>query len=58
MAYFIRKKMLYVESKIAPFIAELASIAGATNAAYPIVVPSDRVKSPTSWATPIPIDNR
>ena len=58
MAYFIRKKMLYVESKIAPFIAELASIAGATNAAYAIVVPSDSVKSPTRCATPMPIESR
>jgi hypothetical protein len=50
--------MLYVESKTAPFIAELASIAGATKAAYPIFVPSARVKSPTSWATPTPIESR
>src|SRR6266542_4095244 len=31
LAYFILKKMLYVESKTAPFIAEDASMAGATN---------------------------
>ncbi len=50
--------MLYVESKMAPFIAELASIAGATKAAYPIVVPSDSRKFPTRWATPMPIESR
>jgi len=33
LAYFSRKNTLKVESKIAPFIDEVASNAGATNAA-------------------------
>ena len=40
LAYLSRKKMLKVESKIAPFIAEVASSAGATKLVNPTRWPS------------------
>ena len=57
-AYFILKKMLKVLSKTAPFIAEAASSAGATNAAYGTCVPSAVVTVPTRAPMPMPSENR
>ena len=54
---FSLKKKLKVLSRTAPFIAEVASIAGATNAAYSMVSPLNS-KDSTSLPTPTPIENR
>src|SRR2546423_727282 len=56
--YFIFPKKLNVDSDSAPVIAEEASIAGATNAAYGTSRPSGSGRSPTSRPTPTPIENR
>ena len=58
MPYFSLKKTLKVESKIAPFIAEAASSAGAMNTAYGTVVPPSVVTSSISAPSPIPSENR
>ena len=58
MLYFSLKKTLNVESKIAPFIADEASSAGATNTAYGTVVPPSVVTSRTSAPSPTPSENR
>jgi len=52
------KKKLNVLSVIAPFIAEAASRAGATNSAYGIGWPPGPVTSPTSLPSPNPIERR
>ncbi len=57
-ACFILKKMLKVLSKTAPFMAEAASSAGATKAAYSTWRPPSRVTVPTSAPMPTPIANR
>ena len=43
---------------MAPFIADEASSAGATNAAYGTVFPPSVVTSPTSAPSPTPMENR
>ena len=48
--------MLKVESKIAPFIADVASSAGATKLVKPTGWP--RATVPTSSPMPTPIDSR
>ncbi len=57
-AYRSLKNMLYVASKIAPFIAEMASMAGATYCAYGTVRPSPNGIRPTRAPTPTPIESR
>ena len=54
---FSLKNMLNVESRIAPFIADAASIPGATNSAYGIACPLTSNDS-ISLPTPTPIENR
>ena len=58
LAYLSLKKTLYVESKTAPFIADEASIAGATNTAYGTCWPPSVVTVPTSAPSPMPSENR
>src|SRR3954469_24958178 len=55
---FILPKKLNVVSDSAPVIAAEASMAGATNSAYPTRRPSGSRRSPMSPPTPIPIENR
>ena len=57
-AYLSLKNTLNVVSMIAPFMIELASMAGATKAAYDSVWPSGPVTSPTSLPTPTPSESR
>ena len=57
LLYLSLKKKLNVESSSEPFIAEAASMPGATNSAYGIVWPLNS-KPVTSWPTPTPIENR
>ena len=57
LSYLSLKKKSKVESSIAPFIAEAASMPGATNSAYGIVWPWNS-KPVTSCPTPMPIENR
>ena len=56
-SYFSLKKKLNVESRSAPFIAEAASMPGATNSAYGMTSPLNS-NPDTSCPTPTPIENR
>src|SRR5579872_5277097 len=58
LAYLSRKKMLNVESYMAPFIDETASSPGATNSRYGISGPPGPATFPTSTPSPIPTDSR
>lgn len=57
LLYFSLKKKLNVESSTEPFIAEAASMPGATNSAYGTDWPLN-VKSPTRAPTPTPMLKR
>ncbi len=58
LEYLSLKKTLNVESNTAPFMAELAISAGATNSAYGTTRPVSVVTSPTSDPRPMPSPNR
>ena len=57
LLYFSLKKKLKVLSSSEPFIADAASMPGATNSAYGMVWPLNS-KPVTSWPTPTPIEKR
>ncbi len=57
LLYFSLKKKLNVESIRVPFIAEAASMPGATKSAYGMVWPLNS-KPVISAPTPTPIENR
>jgi len=52
------KKTLNVESKMAPFIADAAISAGATNTAYGTVLPPSVVTVRIRAPSPMPSENR
>ena len=57
LSYLSLKKKLYVLSSTEPFIADAASMPGATNSAYGICSPLNS-NPVTSAPTPTPIENR
>ena len=58
LAYFSRKKMLNVESYMAPFIEDTASRPGATKSRYGMRCPPGPGTLPTSTPRPSPTDSR
>ena len=58
LAYLNLKKKLKVVSNTVPFMAEVASMVGATNTSYATGRPPGPGRSPTRAPTPMPIENK